>query len=344
MLIVIIAVTHWLVGPIQGFSTLERRTYQTTVDFSLRALMQQITQQQSQAFLDDQFFAKESWLKGYNLLQLSLGNRWVSSVIIGSNSQLYNAFLYDTAQLKNNISMIESFYEKYPSTQIMIVPASISINFNDYPLGLKPVQSSWFDHELLSGLRNHLIDVFDSSFLYRTDHHLSHHATLEFVEYLKRKQPSWVSTDHVELVACNDFFGTLAPSVINPLTKPDNLMMFDSEIKQIRLTNKIAETLHQSDSCNDIDPYAALMHGNHGFSSIITNQTNQRRLLVIKDSHAHQLIAFMTESFSQIDIVDFRLTEVSLSQLVENNDYDGILFLVGEGSLRNERWFYKLGK
>lgn len=342
LILVILAITHWIFAPIQAFSMLERRPFQTTIDFSLEAILTNKTQKQSQNYLDDQFFLRDLWVQSYHLFQYGFNQKWLSDVIIGKNGQLYHDFIFDNKKLLHNLQMLEHFKTKYPEFEQVVVPVGLSFYKQDYPNWLVLIDSSWHQNESINGLYKHLLNHGDASLLYKTDHHLSHLATIEFIEYIKTIQPDWVKNDHVSLLFCNTFFGTLAPHAITPFTKPDTLYIWNSEIDTMILPNKTVNQLHDLDSCDSIDPYSSLMHGNHGFISITTNANNGKKLLVIKDSHAHQLIPFLTQSFSQIDVIDYRYNESILSDWISSNDYDSFLLFIGEQTLRDERWFYKL--
>jgi hypothetical protein len=77
-------------------------------------------------------------------------------------------------------------------------------------------------------------------------------------------------------------------------------------------------------------------------SEITTNSESGQSLLVIKDSHAHQLMPFLTPHYTNIDVVDLRHYNGSIEALMDN--YDDVLVLVGEGSVRDDRNFFKLSR
>ena len=62
---------------------------------------------------------------------------------------------------------------------------------------------------------------------------------------------------------------------------------------------------------------------------ITTTVKNERKLLVIKDDYADCFIPFLTQHYSEIDVVSPELIEGKISDHIRFSDYEQVLFLFG---------------
>lgn len=87
--------------------------------------------------------------------------------------------------------------------------------------------------------------------------------------------------------------------------------------------------------------YASYFGGDDDFITIEnTKADNSYKILIIKDSYALPVAAFMSLSVNKLTMIDLRLTkEQSIKNYIEENDYDLILFLYGIGSICSEDMF-----
>lgn len=73
-----------------------------------------------------------------------------------------------------------------------------------------------------------------------------------------------------------------------------------------------------------------------GFLRILTNADTGKKLLVIKDSYAQNLLPFFTKDYDRIDAVDITQTTKSLQELVTLDDYDQILVVCSVKTFAND--------
>ena len=87
----------------------------------------------------------------------------------------------------------------------------------------------------------------------------------------------------------------------------------------------------------EADKYPVFLDGNHA-RVMITSNVSSGKLLIVRDSFAHCLAPFLARHFQQIDLVDLRyFKEQTVSQMIEQNHYDQVLFVFGLASLAEER-------
>lgn len=85
------------------------------------------------------------------------------------------------------------------------------------------------------------------------------------------------------------------------------------------------------------DKYAYFYGGNFGLIEGRTAGSNSgRRLLVIKDSYAHCFVPFTYRFFDEVDMVDPRYFNQSLSSFIESKNYTDVLFLFNAAGFAEE--------
>ena len=60
------------------------------------------------------------------------------------------------------------------------------------------------------------------------------------------------------------------------------------------------------------------------------------KLLVIKDSFAHSLVPFLAAHYEEITMIDMRYYKQSVSELIENGDFDRLLFVYSVDNLGSD--------
>lgn len=84
--------------------------------------------------------------------------------------------------------------------------------------------------------------------------------------------------------------------------------------------------------------YGAYIYANSAYVNIKNESTtDNHKILVIKDSFANAVIPYLAQSFGEIDVVDVRSSQEdyfddSVLELIENNDYDSVLFIYSDPS------------
>lgn len=103
----------------------------------------------------------------------------------------------------------------------------------------------------------------------------------------------------------------------------------------------IDKTLSSPDMPADTNRYAAYFSLDSDFNTIINeNAQNDYKILIIKDSYALPVAAFLSLTCKEVTMIDFRLSkEQSVKEFINNNDYDLILMMYGSGSICNDDMF-----
>jgi alginate O-acetyltransferase complex protein AlgJ len=333
--VVIVVIAHLLTQPFNVYSSLERRLLSTSIDLGWQELINQKFQDSLENTINDQMFAREWWIK-VNTLKDTLLKRQIYEKVIQSEFGLHELWLEDSQQFTRNLAFLKAFENKYGAL-ITVVPHSGSMLSPSYHEG-----SLLFSQQGYPTLRTWLLNTNQvSDYFYKADHHLNHLATPTMATYVLNQ--FGLETIMPSLKYCSTFSGTLAPYYLTWTPNLDSLWYYDSDIKSVVLNDLVYTSLHDTSICSSTNPYQALLRGNNALTQIETKATNEMKLLIIKDSHAHQLIPFLTPHYQHIDVVDLRHFNGSIEALIAQG-YDDILVFVGEGSVRDDRNFFKLNR
>lgn len=331
---IILLCIHLITQPFVVFSSLERRLLTTRLEISIEDLLNQNFQDSLENLLNDQMYGREWWVKTNTLRDVLIGRQIFDQVIV-SEFGLHELWLEDRPQLTRNLAFIKAFEAKH-DVVVALVPHSGSL-----------LKNSWHDASILfskdgyPNLRKKLLlNDRPAMFFYQADHHLNHYATPVMAMYVLDRLGLDLISPSIKY--CGMFLGTLNPYFLTFKPSLDSLWVHDSPIKEIKIGDTASTSLHDFSACQGNNPYQGLLHGNHGWSEITTYSGSDQSILIIKDSHAHQLIPFLTPHYSRIDVVDLRHFNGSIEALLEN--YDDVLVFMGEGSVRNDRNFFKLSR
>ena len=107
-------------------------------------------------------------------------------------------------------------------------------------------------------------------------------------------------------------------------------------------SGKTENSLYDFEALNTKDKYAVYFGGNEPFMKIRTEAENGVKILVIKDSYANCFIPFMLGEFEEIDVLDLRYTNQSLSERMAEGGYTDILVLYNASGFAEDMNILKL--
>ena len=128
-----------------------------------------------------------------------------------------------------------------------------------------------------------------------------------------------------------DFLGTIESKVGGTVT-PDSIQRFvpaNPAAYTVNYNNgqDTGTDLYHMDMLETKDKYAVFFGGNQGLVQVNVDNGQARKLLVVKDSYANCFVPFAFENFGQVDMVDVRYYNGSLSELIGTGEYTDLLFL-----------------
>ncbi len=333
----------------RSFSDLENRVLTTMPNFSWQELLNNEYTPKFESYVNDQFLLRDSWIDLKSRLEWILTKVENNGVLYGDNDQLYaKLFSVDEDQLNKNLNALFEFTEREgEKVSVMIAPVASNI----LKEGL-PAHPPMIDEDaLIDNIYEHtqsanIIDVrevlkehSDEYIYYRTDHHwTTYGAYLAYLEYAKERDLTAFNIEDYTAVSTDGFFGTNFSKCKYFAAVPDVLTYYDIDNKMLLDDQELS--LYDTAKLTTVDKYATFLHGNYGF--ITVNGDGEGSVLVVKDSYANSFIPFLTASYEQIDVIDFRIYNNSVSQLMDQNNYDDVLILYNSTTFAEDGNFAKI--
>jgi hypothetical protein len=134
------------------------------------------------------------------------------------------------------------------------------------------------------------------------------------------------------------FYSDVKPDIIDIYRYPDGAEIlsctgYDNGMKSF------SGELYDKSLLDSDDMYDMYLGEKRPLVRIRTTVNNERKLLVIKDSFADCFVPFLTQHYSEIDVIAPEYMKGSVKDFVDLADYEQILFLFGIDSMDDENLF-----
>ncbi len=327
--------------PDKSFSPNENRYLEQIPSFNISSILSGKFMDQFTEYMQDQFPFRDTWISIKAASELVLNKKTNNGIYITEHGLIAQFIEADEIQIQKNTSKINEFAQKIDKPiWVMIVPTLSGI----YPEYL-PEHNLEVDQEnLLNQIETdlnekiHFIPVLEElknnrdEFLYfSTDHHWTMRgAFYGYQAFHKAKGiPPSSLEDYSRKVVSEDFRGTSYSSSGAFWFKGDELEVFTKPF--FKAVSMIADdqkydSMLVEENLKLKDQYTYFLDGNHALT-VLTSSKGTGSLLVIKDSYAHDLAPFLTEDYEKIILVDLRYYKLSISELIEQEEIDEILFV-----------------
>ena len=313
-------------------------------------------QQQLMDYTSDQMPGRDLLTASATAVKKLSGRKDIGGAYIGRDGFYFDKKLDKDMNFKRyerNLKKIENIALKYSDKTVtaMLVPES-----GDIYSGKLPVNAQLFNDAAMydtagSILKNcrviDLRDVLKSKkgdlLYYRTDHHWTLDGAYAGYEAFTGKKCSY---DTIEV--CDDFLGTLYSKVLDKsaVKKVSEGGSLDT-IKIPVLTGKVKVTADGRDigmfdmnALKEKDKYRVFFGGNYGITDIKSG-SNDRKLVVVKDSFANCFVPLLTEDYGEIVMIDMRYFSGNIDMIAK--DADEILFLYELSNFAEDSNIAKLG-
>ena len=345
--------------PCNERSETENRLLEQKPDLTWNALISGKFSEDYEAYLSDQFVVRDGWISLKTAFERAALRQEAEDVYFARDNYLIEkhtgVFTAETAE--RNIQNLSAFFTNLSKSMdpahltAMVVPNAVDILRDKLPPFADPYDEEiylqkiagalpegvWFDSS--SVLRQHS----GEELYYRTDHHwktLSAYYTFE--AWAGEKGLAGDSAFSFRPVTVTDSFeGTIA-SRLGIVGRADSIERFDPEIPFdyyliYNQSDDIRNTVYQDSFLERKDKYAYFYGGNFGLiQAKMPEHETGRKLLVIKDSYAHCFVPFTYALFDQVDMLDTRYYNASISALIGQENYTDILFLFNAAGFAEE--------
>ncbi|MBR5227791.1 MAG: hypothetical protein IKV94_04045 [Clostridia bacterium] len=351
-----------IVLPKQDFSENENRYLEEFPNFNLDTLLDGSFMKDLEAYVQDHFPFRNLFVNVKSNVELSLGKTENNNVYIADNGYLIEKNEKTEEHRLDRIAMIISNLSKSAknvNTTVMIVPTSITINAKHLPkYAIEYSEVDRINHIYSKAENCTTIDMMSrldelnqsgTQVYYKLDHHWTTRAAYEaYTSYIESIKGNVLPlSDFKEEVVTEDFYGTtyskanlynLQPDKITTYTNTNNIF----EIHYIKL-NETTDSFYNKEYLAKKDKYAMFLNGNQELIKINNKTINSdKNLLIIKDSYANCFVPFVANNFKTTHVIDPRYYAKSISEYIEENNIDEVLFLYNMHTLATDQGIFNI--
>lgn len=335
---------NWFVRP-ERYNREENRYLAAAPSLTLSKLLDGSYGAELVHYADDRVAARDVWTAFHSSAEVALGKRELNGVFIAENALMERLEEPDERTAENNIQGLRNYLKAHPQQQsfLMLVPSAAAVQ----PQKLPAFAEGWDQWRWIENTENQLRDCLtpvnlQNSFLthrqedlyYRTDHHWTtlgaYYAYRELAEALGL--PVRGLEEYTTEQVSDNFNGTLYSKSCFRGVAPDVITTYSTgQIQEavfgIGDQATVQTSLYFPEYLTEKDQYAFFLGPNQPLVSIRTGTQNGKRLLLFKDSYSHSFVPFLTQDYEEILLADLRYLNQPLSQLVELEEYQQVVFL-----------------
>lgn len=352
-LIFIFGMAVWfLFNPKSDYSSSEKRYLQQFPEVSVDKVLDGTFGTEFESYFADQFPARSLWVGLNAYYSLDTGNNGANGVYNCGNGYLINKPVSTDNKLEKNVNAIVKFKNTIdvPVT-VMFAPSTGYVADDVLPAVHDKYNDDTYFEQISSTLNANGISFVDlrktfknayasgNQLYYKTDHHWT---TLgAYTAYEKLCEQLNITTapkERFDTKTYGGFYGTTYSTSGFWFTQPDSIQIWDNpENTDKNIKVKISEgtdtdeygSMYFYDHLEEDDKYPVFIDGNHALTEITNSNAKGGTILLVKDSFSHSLAPFLAENYSKIILVDMRYYKMSVSQIVEQEKPEQVVFLYG---------------
>ena len=332
------------------FSEEENRMLATIPRFSFESFVNGNYLNGVNDYINDHFAFRNFYLKLNSWWEVQImGKKENNGVYIGEDGYLFEKVNFNENEQKNineSINTILNFSEKMEKinvpTYFMLIPNSIYINSDKLPNNVETLDQEKIINEIYNKTENTIninvtqslkIENENKQLYFKTDHHInSDGAYVVYTEFCKTSNLPIINLNEFEkVILSDDFLGTFDSKAQLLNQESDTLFVYENtintNIKEAIYDKEVTNSIFNEDYLKGKDKYSYFLNGNNSRAIIKTNNTNDKKLLVIKDSYAHIISQFLCQSYSEVHFLDPRYTNFNYEEYVKKNGITDVFFL-----------------
>lgn len=338
-----------LLLPDKAFSDYENRMLQTFPDFSASSYLDGSFESNLEKYSNDQFAFRSIFVKVKSSIDSAAGSVYSNGVWKARGGYLIEDTTVPTeSRIDNALAAIGTFKAANLSLKMnfLLAPNAVSILDDKLPLSARPKDQNVYMDKMFDGLSSlgvGTIDVRetfeknknDTQLYYYTDHHWTSDGALLAFNQFRTQNGLDTSQDFTNYTVDNDFVGTLASKsgfVVNSadvlkVGMPAEDSSYKDSIIYYEDTKEKTSEFYNFDNLDKKDAYTVFGGSNHPVYTIKTPVSENRRLLLIKDSYANSMIPYLAQYYREIVVVDPRYYFDSIEDLIAIEQINEVLFL-----------------
>lgn len=342
---IIIGILWLTVAPKETFSENENRVLEPMPIPTIDTVLDGRFMRSAENYVSDHFPLRNTFVSLDTAAQLLLGRRDLGAdysmtpaqggVYFGKDDHIYEVLLPDkTGIFRDNALALAAFAEKsgIPLT-ILPVPSGSQEQQENLPYSA-PNHDQREEFEELKravGPNVQVVDVFSKlslstghDYYFKTDHHWNTYGAYVGYEALSHAMgfPCVPQSAFEYKTVPQPFFGTLYSKAVNTWQKPDTFILpyaeNDAPITQV-VGKKTLQGIYWEQYLDEKDKYSVYLGGNPSVTVVKNPQAEGGKILLLKDSFANSMIPYLSQSFSEIHMIDLRYYNLDIYQYIQQN-------------------------
>ena len=335
------------VSPDREFSQMENRNLEQLPTPSVESLLSGEFMKDFETYTTDQFVGRDGWIGLKAATERTLGKQENNGVYFCNQDTLITRFDQPDAQkVQTNLTYVNNFVENVDIPVVFsLIPTQACIWADRLPAGAPNASQTDILDQAKAATGATWADLYtplwahkDEDIFYRTDHHwTSLGAYYGYTGLAQALGFTPVSLDsYTETVRSTEFYGTVFSSSGVRWVKPDTISTYvpDTGITVTEHTydnkgNPVEKprALYDTSYLSVKDKYSMFLGGNQSLGVVTTPNTDQPKLLIIRDSYTDSLVPFLTAHYSEIHLIDLRYYKLCIQDYIKANDIDQALVL-----------------
>ena len=347
-----------LLLPDKAFSETENRTLAQKPEFSWKALVSGKFTQDVETYLADQFPLRDGWITLKTGAEYLLGKREFNGVYLCEDTLISKVEEPDQEDLEKKLGYLQSLTETADvPVYAAFIPSAAEIWKEKLPDGASSYDQGTFlqmvqekTEAIVVDLQSTLQDHKEEPIYYRTDHHwTSLGAYYGYCALLRSMGMAPVNLQaYSRQTMTEDFQGTLYSSSGVHWLQPDTIETYVPE-DGIQVKSYFSETpqegqLYDLSYLEKKDKYSMFLGGNQPFCVIENEKAPAGKILVVRDSYADSMAPFLSQSFSQVYLMDLRYYRASVADVAKEYDVDAIVVMYSIPNFLTDSNLLFLGK
>ena len=347
--------------PKSDFSERENRALAPLPSLRLSSLLRGELSSSLSDYYGDHFPLRTQFTACKATVERWLGKRENNGILFGKEGYLIPRDEYDSlAVARENLLSCQEFLGAQSTTaKICILPRAVDVLNLYLPDGYDTERATSI-HALTDELLPSALSVTDtlraaaedgSYVWYKTDHHwTSDGAFLAYQTLAPSLGITPLSADAFTPVTVSErFLGTSFSKSGLAKNPPDTVTLYRYENdERFEVYNDETQStrygFYHTERLSEKDQYLVFLGGNFARLTVRDpDAENKPKMLLFKDSFANAMIPFLALHFD-LDVIDLRYYQGSVSELLTNNHYDQILLLMGADTLATTPAWKKLNR
>lgn len=327
--------------PPRSFSETENRTLAQLPEFSWQALRAGTYTKDMETYLADQFPLRDRWIALKSGAQYVLGQREFNGVYLCGDTLISKVEEPDEKELEKKLGYLQRLTQLSPVPVYGAwIPSAAQIWSEKLPKGAASFDQQAFLKTMQEKTQLQYVDLLGAlsshaqePIFYRTDHHwTSLGAYYGYCALIEAMGETPVSLEQYDpTTVTEDFYGTLYSTSGVHWLEPDSIETYvpASGIEVIRYDGAEPRpgALYDASYLEKKDKYSMFLGGNQPLCILKNPDAPLGKVLVVRDSYCDAMAPFLSQSFSEVYLVDLRYYRTSVATLAQEYGVDAVVVL-----------------